>query len=268
MSDDLAPLDAALQREIAARISPRAGGAAGGGEAFQPGQEAATLRRLLASLGEGIRPGAVVRIWREIFAASRPEMTVAVCETDENFGFTQAAREHFGALVPIRMHRSPAQVMAEVSAGSAAVAVLPMPAEDDSRRDAWWTALLQKDEPRIHVVARLPFWAPRAEGAPRVRALVIAAAAPDPTEHDRSLLGLEIPQDVSRARLSGALVSAGLQPESVILRRDPGLDVAQVLIEVTGHVVDGDPRLTGLAQVLRPPIVLGAYAVPMENAHG
>ncbi len=32
-------------------------------------------------------------------------------------GFTQAAREHFGALTPLRAYRSPAQAMAEVSAG-------------------------------------------------------------------------------------------------------------------------------------------------------
>ena len=105
---------------------------------------------------------------------------VAVCEPDGGAGFTQAAREHFGALTPLRAYGSPAQAMAEVSRGSAAVAVLPVPSETDTTRDAWWTALLQKDEPRVHVVGRLPFWAPRPDGAPTVQALVIAATEPDP----------------------------------------------------------------------------------------
>ena len=61
------------------------------------------------------------------------------------------------------------------------MAVLPMPSETDTARDAWWTALLQKDEPRVHVVARLPFWAPRPDGAPTVQALVIATTEPDPS---------------------------------------------------------------------------------------
>ena len=104
---------------------------------------------------------------------------VAVCEPDGGAGFTQAAREHFGALTPLRAYRSPAQAMAEVSRGSAAVAVLPMPSETDTTRNAWWTALLQQDEPRVHVVARLPFWAPRPDGAPTVQALVIATTEPD-----------------------------------------------------------------------------------------
>ena len=78
---------------------------------------------------------------------------MAVCEPDGGAGFTQAAREHFGALTPLHAYGSPAQAMAEVSRGAAAVAVLPLPSETDAARDAWWTALLQNDQPRMHVVA-------------------------------------------------------------------------------------------------------------------
>ena len=50
--------------------------------------------------------------------------------------------------------------------------------------------------------ARLPFWAPRPDGAPGVQALVIATTEPDASGHDRSLFGVEFDLDVSRARLS------------------------------------------------------------------
>jgi chorismate mutase len=254
-----------LLRRRAGTVAALAESGIKGRSLLRPGREATIIRRLLARHDGKLPRQALARIWRELFAASiamQGPFVVAVCELDPAAGYTQAAREHFGALTPLRIHRSPAQAMAEVSARSAAVAVLPLPLEDETPRDAWWTALLQKDEPRIHVVARLPFWAPRPEGAPRVQALVVAAAAPDPTEHDRSLLGLEFARDISRARLAGALVSAGLQPEAVILRRDQGSSVAHALIEVVGHVPDGDPRLAALAPMLRPPVVLGGYAVP------
>ncbi len=175
----------------------------------------------------------------------------------------QAAREHFGALTPLRAYRSPAQAIGEVSAGAATVAVLPLPSETEAPRDAWWTALLHKDEPRIHVVARLPFWRPRPEGAPTSQALVVAAVAPDASGADRSLLGLELPLEVSRARLTAALTAAGLEPGNVILRRDPGAPVADALAEVDGFVADDDPRLAALDAVLRRPVVLGAYAIPV-----
>jgi hypothetical protein len=173
-------------------------------------------------------------------------------------------REHFGAVTPIRVHRSPAQAIGEVSRGSATAAVLPMPAEDEPSAQAWWTALLARDEPRIHVVARLPFWMPRAEGAPQVRALVVAAVAPDPSAHDRSMLGLEVPLDMSRARLSQALADAGFSMGGSILRRDPHDPMALALVDVDGYVRDDDPRLASIPSSRRP-VVLGSYAVPVDG---
>jgi chorismate mutase / prephenate dehydratase len=237
--------------------------------AFRPGREASIVRRLLQRHDGGLPAQALVRIWRELLAgttAMQGPFTVAVCETDAGAGFTQAAREHFGALTPLHVRRSPAQVMAEVSGGGASVGVLPFPTETETSRDAWWTAMLQNDEPRIHVVARLPFWTPRAEGAPNVQSLVIAAIAPDASGRDRSLLGLELDRDVSRARLTQRLIAAGLPPSSVILRRDDGAPVAHALVEVDGYVADDDPRLAGIGAVLRRPVVLGAYAIPEDGA--
>jgi chorismate mutase / prephenate dehydratase len=234
--------------------------------AFRPGREASIVRRLLRRHHGALPAQALVRIWRELLAgttAMQGPFTVAVCEADAGAGFIQTAREHFGSLTPLHVHRSPAQVMAEVSGGSAAVGVLPYPTETESPRGAWWTALLQHDEPRIHVAARLPFWTRRSEGAPNVQSLVIAAIAPDASGRDRSLLGLELDRDVRRARLTQALIGAGLPPCAVILRRDRGGSVAQALVEVDGYLAHDDPRLAKLPMLLRRPVVLGAYAVPV-----
>jgi chorismate mutase / prephenate dehydratase len=233
------------------------------------GRQAAILRRLLARHKGALPPQTVVRIWLELMAgttAMQGPLVVAVCETDPGFGLTQAAREQFGALAPLRVHGSAAQAIAEVSDRRATVAVLPMPAEGETTRAAWWTALLQKDDPRMRVIGRLPLWASRPDGGPLAQALVAAALAPDPSGEDRSLLGLELDRDVSRARLAGALKAAGLVPEAIILRREPTTPVAHALVDVAGFVTDDDPRLARLGAVLRPPVVLGAFAVPIgEN---
>ncbi len=184
--------------------------------AYRPGREAAMLRRLLRQHSGTLPAQAIVRIWRELLAgttAMQGPFAVAVCEPGDGAGFTQAAREHFGALTPLHAYGRPSQALADVSNGAAAVAVLPMPSDSDAAGDAWWTALLRDYTGRLHVVARLPFWAPRPEGAPTVQALVVAATEPDPSGRDRSVLGLELNQDVSRARLTAALTSAGFAPE-------------------------------------------------------
>jgi hypothetical protein len=233
--------------------------------AYRPGREASIIRRLLRQHTGGLPPQTLVRMWREMLAGTtsmQAPFAVAVCEPDGGNSFTQVAREHFGVLTPLHAYGRAAQAMADVSRGSAAVAVMPIPSETDTARDAWWTGMLQHEQPRMHVVARLPFWAPRPDGAPGVQALVLATTPPDASERDRSVVGGELDLDVSRARLTTALNAAGLTPDTVILRRDQGAPVAHVLVEVEGFLADDDPRLIGLARVLRQPIVLGAYAIP------
>ena len=231
--------------------------------AWRPGREAAIVRRLLARHTGHLPPQSIFRLWRELLAgttAMQGGFQIAVCERDSAAGFTQLAREHFGALTPLHAHGGPAQAIGEVGAGIAAVAVLPMPSETET----WWSSLLHREEPRIHIAARLPFWAaPRPEGAPAVQALVVSPHAPDPSGQDRTLLGLELEQDISRDRLAAAFSAAGLGQGAVwVLRRDPGSPLAQALVELDGHVPESDQRLDKLNGLSRRPVVLGGYAEP------
>ncbi len=226
--------------------------------ALRPGREASIIRRLLARHQGALPPQALYRIWRELLAATtgmQDGFALAVYDPDPGAAYTQLAREQYGALTPLRAHHSPSQAIGELSGGTASVAVLPLPSETEG----WWTALLHSD---IHVVARLPFWSFRPEGTPSVQALVVAPFPPDASEQDRSLIGLELNDDVSRAKLTAALTRAGFAPGMVLLRRDSGAPVAHALVEVEGHVAAADPRLDALAAARRP-IVLGGYAVPV-----
>jgi chorismate mutase len=229
--------------------------------AFRPGREAAIIRRLLARHRGALPPVALVRIWRELLAgttAMQGGLSLAVCDPDHGAALTQLAREHFGALTPLRSYGSPGQALVDVSQGLASVAVLAYPSEEDS----WWVSLLHH-EPRLHVIARLPFWKPRPDGLPPVQALVVAPTPADSSTTDKSLLGLECDNDVSRTRLSGELAAAGLKPETMVLARHPGSPISNVLIEVEGFLSDNDARLAHLGAVLRRPVVLGSYAVPI-----
>ena len=255
--------DTLMQRaETVARVAALG---AKGTVPLRPGREAAIIRRLLARHAGPLPPSAIVRIWRELLAgttAQQRPMLITVCDPEGGPSLLALAREHFGALTPASARRTPAQAIRDVSSGVATAAVLPVPAEGETPGAAWWTALLQRDDPRIHVVARLPFWAPGPEGAAPLQALVVSAAAPDPSGDDRTLLGLEVPLESSRARIATVLAASGLMVGPLILRRDPGARVAHALVEVAGFVAEDDPRLTELPSVLRPPVVVGAYAVP------
>ena len=145
--------------------------------AFRPGREASILRRLVGRHHGALPPVALVRIWRELLAGTtsmQGRFSLAVGDVENGAPLAQLAREHFGALTPLRADISPDQALADVGRGVASVAVLPYPSETCT----WWVSLPHR-KPRLHIIGCLPFWAPRPEGFPSVRALVVAATAPD-----------------------------------------------------------------------------------------
>lgn len=231
--------------------------------AFRPGREASIIRRLVGRHKGALPPVALVRIWRELLAGTtgmQGGLTLAVCDAEPGVPLTQLAREHFGALTPLRAYAKPGQALLDVSQGAASVAILPYPSDSEN----WWVALMHH-EPRLHIIARLPFWQPRPDGFPLVQAVVVASTAPDASEQDQSFLGLECDTDVSRARLFSELAAAGMKPETMVLSRQTGTPVSNVLVEVEGALSDEDDRLNHLGSVLRRPVVLGSYAVPLQG---
>jgi chorismate mutase / prephenate dehydratase len=257
---DDALLDRLVERaDVVARI---AASARKGPVALRPGREAAIIRRLVGRLSGPLAPQAVVRLWRELLAATTAMQgahAIAVVDTDPDRSFVQLAREHFGALTPISVHGRPAEALEDIRAGTATVAVLPVPSETD----AWWPPLLQAPESRLYVVAQLPFWAPRPEGSPRVEGWVVSAVPPDASGDDRSLLGLELPADITRQGLTSALAAIGLVARRITLRHGLGASTAQALVEIDGLLSEREPRLEGFGLGRGRPILLGAYAVPI-----
>ncbi len=234
--------------------------------AFRPGREASIIRRLIGRHRGALPPVALVRIWRELLAgttAMQGRFSLAVCDPDHGASLTRLAREHFGALTPLHAFASPDQALAGVSQGGASVAVLPYP----SAIDSWWI-MLPRRQPRLHIIGRLPFWQPRSDGLAPIQAVVVASTAADASGQDRSFLACECDGEVSRTRLSRELAAAGLQPQNLLLSKQPGSSASSVLVEVEGYLAEDDPRLGRLSPVLRQPVVLGNYAVPLAGGAG
>jgi len=206
--------------------------------AFRPGREAAILRRLLARHTGNLPPQTLVRMWRELLAgttAMQTAVTLAVFDPAPDGTLQALAREHFGFLTPAIMQPSADAALQEVRTGGASVAVLPFP----TATNAWWAALTEA-APRLHIVARLPFWSRRQPGIPCADALVVGIAAPDASGSDRSFIA---------APDRALLADAGL-----ILHATHGL-----VAEVEGMVADDEPRLPAGV------IVLGGYAIPVAG---
>jgi chorismate mutase / prephenate dehydratase len=208
--------------------------------AFRPGREAAILRRLLLRHVGKLQPSTLVRMWRELLAgttAMQTAVTVAVFDPARDGTMQAIAREHFGFLTPVIAHPSVEAALNAVRAGTASGAVLPFPTEVA----AWWPALTATAR-RLHIIARLPFWADRPDHVPNADALVVGTAAADASGTDRSFIAR-----TDRAQLADA---------GFVIHAIHG-----TVAEVECMVADGDPRLPAGA------VVLGGYAVPVAGEH-
>lgn len=227
-----------------------------GSTILRPGREADILRRLLVRHQGPLPPAALVRVWRELFAASIAQQggfSVSVYERDT--AMARLVPEHFGGLTAVRTYPTPARALAAVTRGEASVAVLPFPEDADSPEMEWWPAL---NAPQLSVVARLPFFS---ESEPEADALVVAPGAPDASEQDRSLLLLESDSEQSRGQLLTTLAGAAITARLVLVRRAPG--ISRFLIEADGLIMPSDARLAALP--FDRARLLGAYAAPLRG---
>lgn len=234
---------------------------------FRPAREAAILRRLADRHGGAFPLAAMLRMWREMISALtriQGSFAVAVCAPeDQRSVLWDVARDHYGSTTPMMACNTPVAAMRSVAEGNATIAVVPWPEEEDA--DPWWRYLFSSDAKTPRIIARLPFLTrgPRDD----VDALALAAVPLEPTGDDRTLLGIELCQDMSRGRLKDGVEACGLPTLAFRTHHLPGGAGAVHLLEVEGFVAEDDPRLGQLADRLGDSLMrilpIGAYATPM-----
>ena len=235
--------------------------------AHQPAREAEIIRRLIERNQGAFPPATLVRMWRELLAATvrlQGKFTVAVYAPPEAQGFWDVARDHYGSHTPMLPYRTTSQVISAVTDGQAAVGVLPMPQEDDP--DPWWRHLLSTDGNAPHVIARLPFGSRGNARPDSGDALAIGRGAEQETGRDRTLIATENAPSISRGRIVSTLSGLGLA--STFTASCEHAEGVNTLIEIDAFVPPGDPRLDRFRAQLEPALYrvlrFGGYAVPLS----
>lgn len=232
-----------------------------------PAREAQILRRLVERQGDAFPTGTLVRIWRELLAATvrmQGPFAVGVYASAEALGVWDLARDQYGSHTPMTAYPSSFQVIRAVAERRVAVGVLPMPQDGDS--DPWWRHLLSLDAEAPRVISRLPFGPRGNVRADSGDALAIGLGAQQPSGRDRTLLVTENAVEISRSRLMGALSASGLLCTFVMTCIHA--EAANTLVELDGYLPLSDPRLgefrARLGGDLFRLIAMGGYPVPLD----
>lgn len=237
-----------------------------GQPAIRPGREAVILRRLVARAGDGFPAGTLVRMWRELLAATtraQAPLAIAACVPATQPELWDIARDHFGSMAPIQRTEGCSHALRLVADGAAHLAVLPLPGE----LEPWWAQLVDTTIRPLRVLAKLPFGSatsyPEGSGA-----YVVGAMEPDPSGADMSLLAIETTENVGRARL---LAGMGASSRWLATRRCPDRGLAQHLIELEGFHSSREPLPTDALSTAREHVLrstwLGSYARPLPTGN-
>jgi chorismate mutase-like protein len=256
-----------VQQMAAAKQSP------GGAAVFmRPGREAAVLRRIIARHHGALPKAVVARIWRELISAYchlQGPFSVAVHAPAKSVAYWDMARRHYGSSTAMSLHRNAHHVLSVVAARPGTIGVLPLPQEGES--DPWWPHLASSGGNAPRIIMRLPFIADGSGQFENVAALVVAAAEPEPSGEDRSLIAIAGQDEISRARLRELLQGADLPGRSIgsLAGKDAGGGELH-LVEIDDFVDRDDARLAKLVELakrtVQQAVPLGAYAVPLGAA--
>ena len=264
---DLLMRRAEVSRAIAKVKQPVTGANGSPIPALRPAREAAILRRLLARHKGDLPPRVLVRIWREIIAASlrvQNKFHLHVYAADNQTGFADLAHDHFGSFTPIRAHTRPSLVVHACAEEPYSLGIVPLP-EIEEPGPSWWAQLAPAGEKGPRVVAKLPFVQ---DGVDGLSAYAIGTVEQEPSGDDTTLLLLEIAPGISRATLQNFLRGAGLGGKLVAAGRLQEKRVPdEILLEVKGFVGKDDPRLKSLSEAAGEAITrvapIGGYANPV-----
>lgn len=235
--------------------------------AMRPAREAAIMRHLLARHRGELSAQVIVRIWREIIAASlriQSRFQLHVFSGKSAIEFHDMARTYFGSLAPIKSHSRPSLVVQACADEPNSIGLIPLPAFEEPGA-TWWAQLAAAGQPGPRVISRLPFIV---EGEEAPSAYAIAAIEQEPSGDDTTLLLLEIASDISRARLRTMIKDARFDAQLAATGRTSDKTAPdEILLEVKGFVSKDDKRLKVLADAAGEALAriapIGGFANPV-----
>ncbi len=233
---------------------------------IRPSREAEMLYHLSAEHDGKFPKQVLFSIWRQMISgtlALEGPFCVAIHTPDDNIGYVDLGRDHYGNYTKISTHMTSQEVIATVASGDAAIGILPYPVPGG--RDDWWHNLPQKDtdDGSIRIVTRLPFFGRSSALGANLDALAISYAEPQETGRDISLFIFSTDHNTDTSVIKEAFIDNGLSVNLIVASPPKIGEHCQVLVEVDGFHDGVGMSFPGFTT---PLTWIGSYSVPIDDA--
>lgn len=239
---------------------------------IRPAREAEILYRL-AGRHQGVFPlRDLSHIWRVIIMATlsiEGPFSIAVYMPKSDSGLWDLARDQYGAFTEMAGFGSAHRVIEAVQSQNATVGILPIPNRDDD--SPWWPHLVNSNDARPRVIARLPFAGPGNAREQNIEALAICPVPQEKSDHDRTFIAIEAGESISTKQLNDAFQTLTLEAVEIQSWRDDQRPETWLnLVELSGFFAEDDRRLERINEALgssvRRIVPLGGYGLPLPMA--
>ena len=231
-------------------------------------READMIKNLVSKANKSIPKSTIVNIWRKIITSANvleQTINVAICNPDKIVDYQYLTREYYGDFVPLTIHESSTNIIAEIESGEVQIGIFALPSNDQKKTENWWINLAN-NQSGIRVFAKIPFIEPSNEDAPH-QLVAVAIKDPEPSGDDKTLLTIELDSQFSRYQLENELEKSGLKFKIITtVKLDQVHNIVFYLVELDGFFEEKNQTLIDLSKSeVRPFIkVLGHFAKPIK----
>jgi len=236
---------------------------------IRPNREAEMMYRLTARHTGNFPKRELCRIWREIIVATltfEGPFSVAVKDIENEPGYWDIARDHFGTFTKMIRHSSGRAVVEAVRSQESSVGILPWPTRDDP--DPWWRYMVSNNPDTPKIIARLPFIPGSNARGNGLDAAVICPIEQEPAGRDRSLLAVESDTDIGSRRIEDSLKSIDINAGFIQSWHDPNRPPGWIYLIETADFLDPAgkqfPRfIDSIGKSAQRIVHLGGYGEPL-----
>lgn len=229
-------------------------------------READMVKSLIEKADSNFPKSTIVNIWRKIITSANvleQNLTIAIHNPNQIANYEYLVKEYYGDFIPIINHDSATDVVIDLEKQTAQIGIFAL---SKNCEEHWWINLANSKS-GIKVFAQIPF-VQRKEDKNLQNDILFAAAIKDAekSQNDKTLLTVEIENQISKAQIQNTFKELGLACEILkSVKLEQISNITFYLIELDGFFDEKDEKIQSLSKAKIKPFVkiIGHYPTPI-----